>query len=201
MTSKQAMSLAALGGTLFLLFLLVVVGVPYLARLLFIRRLESIRDDCFDAILQDRLHEDRSIELFIRGVETSAAAPRLLTVPRLLAAARALVDVGVDLQELVLLPGYPDLPAGERRIMGELEERLREAYRCYLNWGSAASWARRPYLWLVSSLRPASAIAKAREVLPAVAREALQHPAKPTHRNPLPGHLFASRLDSRAPRW
>jgi hypothetical protein len=49
MTSRQAASLAALGGALFLLFLLVAVGIPYLARLLFIRRLESIRDECFDS--------------------------------------------------------------------------------------------------------------------------------------------------------
>jgi hypothetical protein len=192
MTSNQATSLAALGGALLLLFLLVIIGIPYLARLEFIRRLESIRDECFDAILQDRLHEGQSVELFLRGVETSAAASRLLTVPRLLAFARALIDVGIDPQELVLLPGYPDLPAGERHIMGELEARLCEAYRCYLNWGSTTSWIRRPYLWLISCLRPASAIARAREVLPAVARETLQHTAKPT-RNPPPGHLFASR--------
>jgi hypothetical protein len=146
---------------------------------------------CFDSILQDRLHEGRSVELFLRDVETSAAAPRLLTVPRLLAVARALIEVG-NLQELGPLPVYSDLPAGERHIMGELEAKLCEAFRCYLNWGSTASWVRRPYLWLVSSLRPASAIAKALEVLPAVARETLQHTAKPP-RNPRPGHLFASR--------
>lgn len=193
MTSTQTASLAALAGALFLLFMLVIVGIPRLARLLFRYRLEVLRDECMDAILDDRLREAGPARRFLRAVEAGAAVPHLLTMPRLFAIAQALVDAGVDLQELAPPPDYTDMLPHERRIMDRLDTRLSDAYRSYLDWGSPAIWVRRPCLWLLSWIRPASDIVKAREVLPAVARETLQDSTAKPRRAALPGHLSASR--------
>lgn len=193
MTSTQTASLAALAVALFLLFMLVIVGIPRLARLLFRYRLEVLRDECMDAILDDRLREVGPVRRFLRAVEASAAVPHLLTMPRLLAITQALMDAGVDLRALAPPPGYADLRPDERGIMDQLDARLSDAYRSYLDWGSPAVWVRRPCLWLVGWIRPASNIVRARAVLPAVARETLQDSTAKTRRAVLPGHLFASR--------
>ena len=57
LTDAQAATFVTLLAALTCLFLLVILGVPRLARLLFRHRLEVIRDDCMDAILDDQLRE------------------------------------------------------------------------------------------------------------------------------------------------
>lgn len=180
MTSAQTATLGALTGSLVIPFLLAVIGVPRLARLVFLHRLEVIRDDCIDAILEDRLTEADSVSRFLQVAETGADLPRFLTLPRLFALSRAMVDAGIDVENVAPPPSYSDLRPGERQLMRELDGRMSAAYKAYLNWGSPASWVLRPARFLISHIHPSSAFVKAEVAVPAVARERLTE--TPLHR-------------------
>ena len=194
MTSTQTASFVALIAALVLIYLLAIIGVSRLARLLFRHRLEVIRDDCVDATLEGRLPETPSVRRFLHTVETGAAVSHVLTLPRLFALAQALVDMGVHIEEVALPTCYADLQPVERKIMYQLEERLCCAYKSYLNWGSPASWARRPFISLAGLLRPSGRTAKAKEALPAVAREELEDTTvRPSPALLSPRHIFAGR--------
>lgn len=178
MTSTQTASFVILITALVLILLLLIIGVPRLARLLFRHRLEIIRDECIDAILDDHLREAPSVRHFLRTVETATQISHYLTLSRLFALAWAMIDSGVDTKTAVTPPAsYDDLHRAEREIMRQLDSRLCRAYASYLNWGSPASWPRRPFVALAGLIRPAGHIAMARKALPAVARETLQDTA------------------------
>jgi hypothetical protein len=193
-TSAQTATFLTLLAALALLFLLVTAGVPRVARLLFRCRLEIIRDDCMDAILDDQLREAPSVGYFLRVIETGAAIPRLLTLPRIFALSRALVDGSIDIEDVAPPPSYADLGPDERGIMHRLDARMCDAYASYLNWGSPVSWILRPFVLLVGRIYPGSDIVKAEDALPAVVRETLRDaPDKRARLNPRYGHLFAGR--------
>jgi hypothetical protein len=193
LTSAQTVTLGALTGSLLILFMLAVIGVPRLARLIFLHRLEVIRDDCIDAILEDRLKEAASVSRFLQVAETGANVPHFLTLPRLFALSRAMVDAGIDVDKVAPPPSYSDLQPGERQLMRELDERMCAAYKAYLNWGSPASWILRPARFLVSHIHPSSAFVKAEGAVAAVARERLSEaPVRPS-RGRLSYQHFAGR--------
>ena len=202
LTSAQTATFVTLLAALICLFLLVILGAPCLARLLFLHRLEVIRDDCMDAVLDDRLREAPSVELFLKVTETGAALPRQLTPPHLYAASRVIVDAGIDIADLAPPPTYEDLGPDERGIMDELDKRMRMAYTAYLKWGSPASWILRPLVFLASRIHPGSDLAKTKVALPDVARETLQEaPAqqeKSEKSSGLPALLCLAHTSSRA---
>ena len=194
MTGAQTASFVVLTTAVVLVYLLVVIGVPRLARLLFRHRLDVIRDECVDAILDGRLHEATSVRRFLRTIDTAMAISRELTLPRIFALAQALVDVGIDLSQVIPRGWYADLEADEQKIMVQLDKRLCHAYGTYLDWGSPVSWVRRPFVLLIEQLRPAGDTAKARKAVAVVARETLQPTAaRPLPVIPSPRHLFAGR--------
>jgi hypothetical protein len=192
-TSAQTATFVSIVASLVILFLMVIIGIPRIARLVFLRRIEVIRDECVDTILDDRLHETPSVKSFLRLVETGARLPHLLTLPRLFALSRAMVDCGIDIDREASLPTYDDLCPEQRNIMLRLDKRMCVAYMSYLTWGSPASLVLRPLGMLMSHLLPGSAFTKAEDAVPAVARETLREtPAQPSRRG-LSYSYFAGR--------
>jgi hypothetical protein len=177
-TSAQTAAFASLVISLAVLFLLVILGIPRLARLVFVHRIEVIRDACMDAILDDQIRETSSVRRFVQVTETGAELPHLLTLPRLFALSKAMVDVGIDVSHVASAHTYADLPAAQRGVMLELDDRLCKAYASYLNWGSPAGFVLRPLGALMSRIQPGSAFAKAEDAVPAVARETLAQPSR-----------------------
>jgi hypothetical protein len=189
----QTASFTTLIAALVLICLLVIIGVSRLARLLFRHRLEVIRDECVDAILEGHLHKTPSVRHFLRTVEAGTAVSHVLTLPRLFALAEAMIDVGVPIESIALPTCYADLEPAERKIMYRLEDGLCSAYRSYLNWGSPASWPRRPFVCLAGLIHPSGRTAKAKEALPAVAREELEDTGVRPPTLPSTRHLLAGR--------
>jgi hypothetical protein len=175
-TSAQIATFVTMAAALALIVLLAVVGTPRLAGLVFVYRLEVIRDNCMDAILDDKLHESTSVRRFLRGIETATAWPEHLTLPYLFAVSQEMVAAGIDVARLGVPPKYDDLGDRESRFMLDLDARMCDAYRSYLNWASPVGWLLRPITIVVSRIRPRSTIAIARGAVHGVAREILRQP-------------------------
>lgn len=175
MTSAQAEWFWALIVACAVVFALVLVGCPRLARLLFQHRLEGIRDDGVDAVLDGRLRRDDPVRTFLKVLELIAAHARWVTLAKGVALVSGLRDLGVDdPADLVSASGYGGLPAGEQQIMNELEARFETAFRSYMIWGSPAGWALAPMVILASWVHPGGKIARTEYALPVVAREAVR---------------------------
>jgi hypothetical protein len=173
MSSLQIESFATLIAALVVVVILVLVGGPALARLLFRSRLETVHDAAVDAVLDGRLRPERPVTVFTRAIEQAAGHPRWITLARTGAVLRALKDLGVeDPAELVPRTSYNELEPAERRIMHLLEERTFAAFRSYLIWGSPLGWAVTP-LMLVINLHPGRKFTKTDPSVPAMAREAM----------------------------
>lgn len=173
MTSAQSAAFATLTVAVTALFILLIAGVPQLARLLFRKRIEVIRDDLVDAILDDKLRETRSVQRFLKAAEAGTALPRRLTLLRIYALARAAIDSGIDVEGASRRPQFSDLEPAERQLMQELDARLCRAYVSYLSWGSPSALILKPLL-LIARLRRRGETVKAGDALPAVARESLR---------------------------
>jgi hypothetical protein len=174
-TSAQAESFWALIAASVVMLALVLTGCPGLARLQFRRRLESIRGDGVNAVLDGRLSREEPVPTFLRSLDLIAVHARWITLARGVALASGLRDLGVgDPDDLAPAPGYCHLPAGERQIMHDLETRVETAFRSYLIWGSPAGWATAPLVILASRIRPGGKIARTENALPVVAREAVR---------------------------
>jgi hypothetical protein len=181
--ARRAAGVSALTGTtsaLLLVFLAVAaclilaifVGIPYLVRLTFRARLEVIRDDCMDAILDGRLAREKSVCEFLQVMDNSAEIARRSTLSRALATFLALRQLGVrDPRELVSSPDYCDLEPSQQEVMESFEERNFAAVRSVILWGSPLGWLLAPVAWLASRYHPQGELAKTDNALPLVARE------------------------------
>jgi hypothetical protein len=174
-TSAQAVAFASMLVAASAIFLLLFIGVPRLARLILVYRVEIIRDDCMDAILADRLPETPSVSRFLGLTDTLATLPYLFTLPRLLTMSRAMITAHAGPAPW---PGYDDLSPGEQSVMIQLEHRFYSAYTSYLNWGSPASWVLRPVGLIIRRIRPSGAFATAEHAVQVV-QAGLRSPAKP----------------------
>lgn len=193
MTDTQDATFAILLGALAALCLIVIVGVPAVTRLLLRHRLEIIRDACVDAVLGGQLRNLPSVQEFIAATESSAARPRPLSLPRVIAAYMAMTSLGIDVREMNHSPRYPELNRPERLIMDGLEDRLCDAYRSYLKWGTPMSWLLRPLVSLLGAGYPTIDTVPAEGPLPAVAREAFQGTDRHASPKSLIRHTYAGR--------
>jgi hypothetical protein len=173
-TSAQSAAFAALAIAIVALFVLVITGVPQIARLLFRKRMEVIRDDLVDAILDDKVRETRSVQRFLKAAEAGTNLPRRLTLARIYALAKANVDSGIDMKAVSRRPQFSDLEPAERELMRDLDSRLCRAYVSYLSWASPSALVLNPLLTLIGRVRRSGETVKAGDALPAVARESLR---------------------------
>jgi hypothetical protein len=153
---------------------LVLTGCPRLARLLFRHRLECIRDDGVDAVLDGRLRQSEPVRTFLRAMDLIATHARWVTLARGVALVSGLRDLGANPGAQAAACDCRGLPAGERQIMAELEARVEAAFRSYLIWGSPAGWVITPLVTLAGRVRPGGKIAKTEDALPVIAREAVR---------------------------
>lgn len=173
MTSTQIESFATLIAASGVVIILVLVGGPALARLLFSSRLEAIHDAAVDAVLDGQLQPEHPVTIFTEAVDHAAEHPRWLTLARSGAILRALKDLGVDdPTELVSQLSYSELEPHERKIMFALEQRTFAAFRSYLIWGSPLGWVVAPLMFLIH-FHPGKKFTKTDRAVPAVAREAM----------------------------
>jgi len=173
-TGAQIESFVTLIAASAVVIILVFVGVPRLARLLFRHRMESIRDDGVNEILDGRLRREPPVDMFLETVDHAAEHARWVTFARSAAILLALKDLGVeDPSEVARAPSYCELESGERKIMHDLEERTYAAFRSYMIWGSPLGWAIAPVALIASRLHPESKLAKTEDALPALARDAM----------------------------
>lgn len=126
MTSAQAQWFWALIVACAFVFALVLAGCPGLARLLFRHRLEGIRDDGVDAVLDGRLRRDDPVRTFLNVLELIAAHARWVTPARGVAMVSGLRDLGVD--------DPADLVSASRLAAGSCsntaQSRWRQSSRC-----------------------------------------------------------------------
>jgi hypothetical protein len=188
-TSAQTATFAALAITIMAVFLLVIIGVPLVARLLYRKRMEVIRDDLVDAILDDKLRETRAVQHLLTAVEASLQAPRRLTLLRIFAIAQAAIDSGTDIEAATRRPRYSDLVPAERELVQELDDRLCRAFTSYMDWGSPSALYLKPLLALTARIRHGGDIEKAENAMPAVARETLRVEVA-QHSPPVPSHFL-----------
>lgn len=197
MTSAQLGSLVTLVTASAVVIILVLFGTPRLARLLFRHRLESIRDDCVDAILDDRLRREPPVDSFLGLVDYAAEHARWLTLPRALAMYAAYAGLGVDVTELAAIPSYCELEPAERKIMHDLDSRCQAAFWSYMTWGSPFGWVIGLLTLIARRVHPGSKFAKTENALPTITREAMcsERSAYPAAAQWASGsrHLFAGR--------
>jgi hypothetical protein len=156
MTGTQILTFATLAVACCVVVALVLIGVPRLARLLFRQRLESIRDDCMDAIFDGRLRRAVPVDEFLTAVESTRKRAQWITLPRAIAAYNAYHDLDFNMVDLATEPSYAGLRPGEERVMRSLEARAESAFKAYLQWGSPAGWILAPLMLIRSRLHPSS---------------------------------------------
>jgi hypothetical protein len=172
-TSTQIESFVTLVVASGVVIVLVLVGGPALARLLFRFRLEAVHDAAVDAVLERRLRPERPVTIFTEDVDRAAEHPHWVTLARGGAMLRALKDLGVeDPTKLIPQLSYSELEPSERKIMHELEQRTFSAFRSYLIWGSPLGWALAPLVFLIH-FHPGRKFTKTDQAVPAVARGAM----------------------------
>jgi hypothetical protein len=175
MTSAQAQSFATLITALAVVLTIVLAWAPKLARLLFRHRLDAIRDEGVDAILDGRLRQEPPVDAFLQAVDQGRKYARWLTLARNVAILSAPADLGVDDPIVMHSPNSSwELDGHERKIMHGLEQRIADAFRSYLIWGSPLGWALAPIALIASRTRPGGELAKAEDALPALARETMR---------------------------
>jgi hypothetical protein len=124
---------------------LVLAGIPALVRLLFRYRLESIRDDTVDAILDGRLQPGIPVTTFVHTIDHAMDHARLLTFARGRAVIRALRDFGITgPSEFVNSPSFCELDQDERKIMHALQDRTNRVVRSYILYGTPMAWLLAP---------------------------------------------------------
>jgi hypothetical protein len=174
MTSSQAASFATIIVALATILALVLTGAPCLARMWFRHRLEAIRDDGVDAILNGQLRQEFPVSDFLHALELGGKGARWLTIARSVAVVAALADCDVDdPRNMVKGRSHCDLEPGERKVIHGLEERAAAAWRSYLIWGSPLGWALAPLASVAARYRPHGKVARTEDALPAAAREAM----------------------------
>jgi len=172
-TSTQIESFVTLIATSGAVIILVLVGGPTLARLLFRSRLEAVHDAAADAVFDGRLRPERPVKTFMAAVEHGAEHARWMTLARSGAILRALKDLGVDDPAELFPPlSYGELEPDERRIMHGLEQSTYAAFRSYMIWGSPLGWVLGP-LMLVIHIHPGRRFTRTDQAVPVVAREAM----------------------------
>jgi hypothetical protein len=173
MARTQVESFATVITALAVVIVLILTGVPLLARLLFRRRLEAIRDDGVDALLDGHLRQEPPVENFLSAVDRAGRYARWMTLARSAAILRAFVDLGCDPDEMLAPETYSELTEPERAIVAGLEGRVETAFRSYLIWGSPLGWAIAPLVLIASRVRPDGKLAKTEDALPVLARETM----------------------------
>jgi hypothetical protein len=152
-----------------LVMALIVTGIPALARVLFRHRVEALRDECVDAILDGKLRPEPTVESFIRSTEQIGSRARRLTLLRAITMYIALVRLQTPRSVLPAQATYSDLEPDEARIFSDLERRYKDAFWSYLSWGSATAWIIAPLLKVIfRRVNPKADVATEREVLPMV---------------------------------
>jgi hypothetical protein len=126
-------SLAALAAVCILAFW----GLPSIARELFEYRLQVIRDDCTDALLDGRLSKNEAVILFLWRTDALRRNLRQVTLAKAYLAHLVLRRANLNGLEF---PSSQDLRPPERFVLEELESRLRDATISLLNWGSPLGW-------------------------------------------------------------
>jgi hypothetical protein len=173
-TSTELGVFATLIATSAVVIVLILTGVPRLARLLFRQRLETIRDDLVDAVLDGRLPREASLQSFIKSLDQVGDQARLLTLPRAIAMYLALVKLRVPNATLGPVDSFGSLESDERRLMHEFEKRRQSALWSYLTWGSPLGWAMAPLLVAITRhIHPVGKLADAEEALPRLTDEAV----------------------------
>lgn len=171
MTGAQLSSFAVLIAASAVVIVALMLGVPVVARVLFRDRMEAVRDDCVDALIEGRLQRDDSVRLFIESADQTAKSARLLTLPRAFAMSMAYTKLGVS--KAPDKKSYCELSPGERKLMHDLEGRRRTAILSYAIWGSPAGWALAPFLRMAARKEGQTGqIAKSRDALPKITSEA-----------------------------
>lgn len=172
-TSSGVGSFVSLIAAAALVIILILIGIPSLARILLRYRLDTLRDDCVDAILDGKLPRDSSVQSFIRSVERIGPRARLLTLSRAIAMYLAFVKLGTPVSDLTIAPSYHHLTSDERKLMSDFDSRRQAALWSYLIWGSPMGWAIAPVLLVINRrVSPSSPVAKPEDALPKLTREA-----------------------------
>jgi hypothetical protein len=145
-------------------------GIPVLARLLFVARMERIRDEASLARLNGVLTDADVVKRFIDDCDETIRYSRHVTLARaeaMHAARRARGEVTISDPE----PTYGHLPPKDRHLMHRLDAEVQTAVTCYLFWGSALAvpismWdlTTRFFMPKAASEREKSGAALAREV-------------------------------------
>jgi len=174
---------------------LAVWGIRRLAQIAFTSRLEAIRDDCEDAVLDGRLREKQQVKELLSRLDDMMKYGRRVTYARLLALRLAASQVGLDIvaeaqtEEL----SYSGLQPTERRIMHELEERLLQAWVSYVNLSTPLGWAHTVASRIGRRLRPGKPNRRAQaDSLPTLAaKDVCRLPAR---RSPITGRRLGVRV-------
>jgi hypothetical protein len=169
MTGSDIGSFVSLIAACVIVFAVIIVGIPYLVRVLFRHRVEVLRDECVDAIFDGKLRPEASVKSFIRSTENIGSRARRLTLLRALVAYVALVRLQTPRSVLPTRASYSDLEPREATILSDLEKRYDDAFWSYLSWGSATAWLIAPLLKVIfRRVNPKADAATEREVLPMV---------------------------------
>jgi hypothetical protein len=198
-TSAELGAFASLIAASGLVIFLILVGVPAVARLLFRYRLETVRDDCVDAVLDGQLPSDPSVKAFVGSVDRLATRARDLTLPRAVAMYITFLRFGVPENALPEPACYRELEPAQHKLMDEFERRRGAALWSYLTWGSLMGWVLAPALVAIAHrVSPVGRFVKPADALPKLTRDAVlcsDQSSSPLAVEWVSRRLFAHRYD------
>jgi hypothetical protein len=143
---EQLASFVTIIGAAAGVFTLIVHGVTRQALRAFRYRLEAIRDECVDAIIEKRLRRSPPVEALLNDLALSSACAKEITLARVLAIRRAVEELGIDLDAASeqTPAGHEDLSPDERGLVNKYTHDLFCAWSTYLKWGSPLGWILTP---------------------------------------------------------
>jgi hypothetical protein len=94
MTSPQLVAFGVMFAVIVVIPSCVAVGVPLISRLLFVAKVERIRDDCWDAASRGFISDTAQVERFIRSAEWFADNAKMITLTRMVTFYVALAESG-----------------------------------------------------------------------------------------------------------
>ncbi|WP_432194704.1 hypothetical protein [Streptomyces sp. bgisy027] len=135
-----------------------VLGIPWVVRLIFQLRVERVHNACMNAMLDGKLPYQVPVERFLKFTSWMANNPKFFSPSRRLALTLARNKLSDDVGECVCSHRYASLSDDQRDVMQTFSAELQRAWDRYVRWGGWVSWLLYPVYVLTDRMEARRAL-------------------------------------------
>jgi len=165
-------------------------GVPLVARIGFVNRIDELRDRAVDKVLAGELPIDSlPVREFVEVLDALSRSSRHLTIARMVAYEAVWAKAGIKPRKR---PSFAELDAEQRKVMHAFERELVNSVRSYLLWGSPVGYVSFGVMRCVSPFLTKTPVAEVSVSRTEIAKDTIgQARAEISHTSASPlGNLF-----------